>query len=61
MRDGVINLTEPEVLLYERMPNGTFKLTAVEYYMQANQTATDDPARLPADERLVAAPPPRVT
>ena len=40
MTDGVINLTEPEVLLYERMPNGTFKLTAVEYYMQANQTTT---------------------
>ncbi len=40
MTDGVINLTQPEVLLYERMPNGQFKLTAVEYYMQANQTAT---------------------
>ncbi len=40
MTDGVINLTQPEVLLYERMPNGKFKLTAVEYYIQANQTTT---------------------
>ena len=40
MTDGVINLAQPEVLLYERMPNGKFKLTAVEYYMQANQAAT---------------------
>ncbi len=40
MTDGVINLAQPEVLLYERMPNGKFKLTAVEYYMEANRTAT---------------------
>ncbi|MBA3736196.1 MAG: hypothetical protein H0W90_13545 [Actinobacteria bacterium] len=40
MTDGVINLTQPEILLYERKPNGQFKLTAVEYYMQANQVAT---------------------
>ncbi len=40
MTDGVINLTQPEVLLYERKSNGRFRLTAVEYYMQADQTPT---------------------
>lgn len=29
--DGVLDATDPEVLLYERRPDGTLKLTGVEY------------------------------
>ncbi len=40
MGDGVIELTRPEMLLYERKPNGKLRLVGVEYYIQANRTAT---------------------
>ena len=39
MRDGVPDPRRPEVLLYERAPDGGFRLTGAEYYVEATRTA----------------------
>ena len=39
MDDGVLDPERPEILLYERAANGRYKLTGVEYYIPASQTA----------------------
>lgn len=40
MQDSVLNPRRPEILLYERKRNGKFRLIGVEYYMEADRTAT---------------------
>ena len=40
MRDGVLDPTRPEILLYERKANGQFSLTGVEYYMEADRVTS---------------------
>lgn len=40
MEDNVIDPLRPEMLIYERKPNGRFRLIAVEYYIEADQTAS---------------------
>ena len=39
MRDGVLDIRRPEMLVYEKKRNGRYRLIAVEYYIQANQAA----------------------
>ena len=40
MEDNVIDPLRPEMLLYERKPNGRFRLIGVEYYIEADQTTS---------------------
>ena len=40
MEDATIDPLRPEMLLYERTPNGKFRLIGVEYYIQADQAST---------------------
>lgn len=40
MRDGILDVRRPEVLLYERTSDGKFKLTGVEYFIEADQTTS---------------------
>ena len=40
MTDGVLDYLRPEMLLYEKKRNGRYRLIGVEYYIQADQTAT---------------------
>ena len=43
MTDSVLNPRRPEMLLYERKPNGKFRLVGVEYYLEADR-ATEAPS-----------------
>jgi hypothetical protein len=43
MTDSVLDPRRPEMLLYERKANGKFRLTGVEYYLEADR-ATEAPA-----------------
>ncbi len=40
MEDVALDPEQPEILVYERKPNGRFKLIALEYYVEADQTTT---------------------
>ncbi len=40
MKDDVLDPTQPEILVYERNEKGRFKLVAIEFFMEADQTAT---------------------
>ncbi len=40
MEDDVLDVTQPEILIYERKENGRFSLVAIEFYIEADQTTT---------------------
>lgn len=40
MQDTVVDPRTPEILLYERKPSGRFRLVGVEYFMEADRTAS---------------------
>ena len=50
--DGSINLTEPEVLVYEPKSNGLLRLVAVEYIVPFDAWTEEDPPSLLGQEYL---------
>ena len=40
MEDAVLDPTQPEMLLYERKPNGKYRLIGLEYYIEADQVTS---------------------
>lgn len=46
LRDGTPDVEHPEILLYQRMPDGTLKLNGVEYVVPFGAWKHDDPPML---------------
>jgi hypothetical protein len=43
VKDGQINVNEPEIILYEPLPNGKFRLTGADYLVDAEQWDAANP------------------
>jgi hypothetical protein len=46
LRDGTLDLERPEILLYERLPDGTFRLNGVEYVVPLSAWTRAEPPML---------------
>lgn len=46
LRDGTVDLENPEILLYLKMPNGDLRLTGVEYVVPISAWTSDQPPTL---------------
>lgn len=44
--DAKLDVEHPEVLVYEKMPDGTFQLNGVEFYVPASAWKSADPPRI---------------
>jgi len=44
--DATLDLKHPEVLVYEKMPDGTFQLNGVEFYVPKSAWKSSDPPRI---------------
>lgn len=44
--DATLDLVHPEVLVYEKMPDGTFQLNGVEFYVPKSAWKSADPPRI---------------
>lgn len=52
LRDGTLDVERPEILLYERMPDGTLRLNGVEYVMPLSAWTRAEPPVLMNQELL---------
>ena len=44
--DATLDVEHPEVLVYEKMPDGTFQLNGVEFYVPASAWKSSEPPRI---------------
>ncbi|HEY1801399.1 MAG TPA: hypothetical protein VGG46_10740 [Terriglobales bacterium] len=52
--DATLDLEHPEVLVYEKRPDGTFHLNGVEFYVPASAWKFADPPRIMGQELKTA-------